>query len=187
VLSSVDEAIRLLEKRGAVIKEISFPGTEELADYREAHQTVLLGGAYTVHEKDIREHADLIAPEVIERMKDGNGTVPNFIRALHARPRFRKLVRELMDPVDIIMMPTLPITATNIDAREVTIAGREFPVYEAYTRFTWINNFTGFPALSMPCGTDNGLPVGIQLIGHEWAEDDVYWFAAELERALQKN
>jgi aspartyl-tRNA(Asn)/glutamyl-tRNA(Gln) amidotransferase subunit A len=185
VLSAVTEAIRALEKCGAVIKEITFPKAEELEGYRKAHQTVLLSGAYTVHERDIMEHSDLIAPEILERMKRGNGTVPDFIRSLYARPRFKELVRKLMDPIDIVMMPTLPITATDIDAQEVTIAGRKSPIYEPYTRFTWIGNFTGFPALSLPCGMDNGLPVGVQFIGHEWAEDVIYWAAAKLEETLR--
>jgi len=182
VLSAVTGAVRALEKRGAIIKEIEFPGPEEMAMYRKAHQTVLLGNAYTVHEKDIAEHPELIAKDVLERLRTGgNIPVADFVRSLHMRPRFKEIFRTLMRNLDIIMMPTVPITATDLDAREMILNGQTTSVYEPGTRFVWISNFTGFPALSMPCGMEDGLPIGVQLIGPEWAEDNIYRFAAELE------
>ena len=184
VLAAVTDAIKALEKRGAIIKEIEFPGPEELAMYRKAHQTVLLGNAYTVHEKDVAEAPELITKEVLDRLGTGNIPVTDFIRSLYIRPRFKEIFRKLMRDLDIIMMPALPVTATDLDAREVMIDGQMVSVYEAFTRFVWISNFSGFPALSMPCGREDGLPVGVQLIGAEWAEDTIYRFAAELERAL---
>ena len=184
VLAAVTDAIKALEKRGAVIKEIEFPGPEELAMYRKAHQTVLLGNAYTVHEKDIAESSELIAKDVLERLKTGNVPVTDFVRSLRLQPRFKEIFRKLMCNLDIIMMPTLSITATDIDAREVMIEGHKTPIYDPYTRFCWMSNFTGFPALSMPCGKEEGLPIGVQLIGAEWDEDNMYRFAAELEKSL---
>jgi amidase len=43
---------------------------------------------------------------------------------------------------------------------------------------------TGHPAASVPAGfTDGGLPVGLQVVGHRYAETDVLAVAAALERA----
>jgi aspartyl-tRNA(Asn)/glutamyl-tRNA(Gln) amidotransferase subunit A len=184
VLSLVSETIRILEKQGAAIREITFPGGDEYEEYRKAHSTMLETGAYTVHEKDIREHPEMIAPEILDRMRQGNIPAPVFVRSTHARLRFRRLVQYLMKGIDIIMMPSLPNIAVDIGTQELTVCGKKTTIREASTRFTWQGNFLGFPALSLPCGTVDKLPAGVQIIGHEWDEENVYRFAAELEKAL---
>ena len=184
VLEAVTHAIRVLEKRGAIIKEIEFPSPDEMAMYRKAHQTVLLGNAYAVHEKDIADHPELIFKEIIDRIDGGKGSLADFVRSMHLRPRFKRVFRTLMRDIDVMMMPTTAITATDIDLREVAIEGQKTHVFEPLSRFVWTSNFTGFPSLSMNCGMDDGLPVGIQIIGAEWAEDNIYRFAAELEKTL---
>jgi aspartyl-tRNA(Asn)/glutamyl-tRNA(Gln) amidotransferase subunit A len=47
---------------------------------------------------------------------------------------------------------------------------------------TFVFNLTGHPAASVPAGVVDGLPVGIQLVGHRHAERDVIAAAAALER-----
>jgi aspartyl-tRNA(Asn)/glutamyl-tRNA(Gln) amidotransferase subunit A len=45
-------------------------------------------------------------------------------------------------------------------------------------------NFTGLPAISLPCGwTDENLPVGLQLIGNAWAEEQLLVIAQLFEQA----
>lgn len=40
---------------------------------------------------------------------------------------------------------------------------------------------TGHPAMSIPCGMSNGLPVGCRLVGKHWAESTIYQTAAAFE------
>jgi Asp-tRNA(Asn)/Glu-tRNA(Gln) amidotransferase A subunit family amidase len=47
---------------------------------------------------------------------------------------------------------------------------------------TFVFNLTGHPAASVPAGLVEGLPVGIQIVGHRHAEADVIAAAAALER-----
>ena len=42
---------------------------------------------------------------------------------------------------------------------------------------------TGHPAMSIPCGMSNGLPVGMMLVGRHWHESTIYQAAAAFERA----
>jgi aspartyl-tRNA(Asn)/glutamyl-tRNA(Gln) amidotransferase subunit A len=52
------------------------------------------------------------------------------------------------------------------------------------TRLTGPTNLTGFPSLSIPCGsTAYGLPVGVQLIGRPFDEATLYRFAHAYEMA----
>ena len=52
------------------------------------------------------------------------------------------------------------------------------------TRLTAPFNFTGLPALSLPCGvTQDGLPIGLQVVGAPWAERRVLRVGRAYERA----
>ena len=54
------------------------------------------------------------------------------------------------------------------------------------TANTRVANLTGQPALTIPLGTSEGLPVGLQLIGHRYADRELFGIAARLEQALAK-
>lgn len=89
---------------------------------------------------------------------------------------------------DLLITPTMPMTAyrhpgdvggpTEVDGKEV-----EFPFYYPF-RFTMAFNHTGHPAITLPCGFDeDGLPVGLQIVGNHHDEASVLRAAAAFERA----
>ena len=85
----------------------------------------------------------------------------------------------------MLLTPTLPITATEIGQREVSIGDYEESVRFALTRFTGPTDLTGHPSLSVPCGlTGSGLPVGMQLIGRRFDEATLYRFGYAYEEAM---
>jgi amidase len=83
---------------------------------------------------------------------------------------------------DLLLTPTLPLTATPLPAPGA-------PVEEIITRaFEMLPNtcpfdITGHPAMSIPCGMVEGLPVGMQLIGKKWDEATIYRAAYAFEQA----
>jgi aspartyl-tRNA(Asn)/glutamyl-tRNA(Gln) amidotransferase subunit A len=94
------------------------------------------------------------------------------VRALIAED-FR---RAFASGVDAIFTPTTPAPAFRLG---------EFTSdpYEMYLSdvFTVTANLAGLPALSLPIGEVDGLPVGGQLIGRHWAEGEIVRIAAALE------
>jgi aspartyl-tRNA(Asn)/glutamyl-tRNA(Gln) amidotransferase subunit A len=46
------------------------------------------------------------------------------------------------------------------------------------------SNMAGLPSMSLPCGLSDGLPVGLQLIGPQFAENTLFRIAHALERGL---
>lgn len=81
---------------------------------------------------------------------------------------------------DLLLMPTLPMVATPLppaDAPLALIAQRAFEMLPN----TCPTDVTGHPAMSLPCGLVDGLPVGAMLIGPRWGESAIYAAAAAFE------
>jgi aspartyl-tRNA(Asn)/glutamyl-tRNA(Gln) amidotransferase subunit A len=86
---------------------------------------------------------------------------------------------------DAFVLPSIPISLPKAGTTMVEIAGRVLPVPAAVTRLTSPFNFSGLPAISLPCGTDrNGLPVGLQLVGRPGADATVLAAARWCEQVL---
>ena len=113
-------------------------------------------------------------------------TLPQFFKAVEARRKFVAAAFALFDSVDLLVMPTMPIVAFDA-AAEVPQGGEaSAPLpWITWTPYTYPFNLSGQPAISLPCGmSENGLPVGLQVVG-SWGEDElVLDFAQRAESAL---
>src|SRR5262249_8542955 len=82
---------------------------------------------------------------------------------------------------DLLLMPTLPMKATPLPPAD---APRELYIQRAFEMIANTAPFdaTGHPAMSVPCGLSDGLPVGTMLIGRHFDEGTIYRAAAAFER-----
>jgi amidase len=83
---------------------------------------------------------------------------------------------------DLLVMPTLPLKATPLPPPD---APRELYVQRAFEMIANTAPFdaTGHPALSVPCGQSDGLPIGLMLIAKHWEESTIYRAAHAFEQA----
>jgi aspartyl-tRNA(Asn)/glutamyl-tRNA(Gln) amidotransferase subunit A len=176
------EVIEVFRASGAGMREVEIP---HLWETLKAQRLTLAADAYAVHEERLRSEPERFDGEVRERLMDGE----RLKAYRYANAQQRKLgangeFGRALEGVDVLLTPTVPITATLVDQREVDIGGYEESVRSAVTRLTGPTNFTGFPSLSIPCGsTASGLPVGVQLIGRPFDEATLYRFAHAYETA----
>ena len=93
---------------------------------------------------------------------------------------------EALSQVDLLVMPTLPMKATPLPAADASIE-------EGVARgLEMINNtapfdVTGHPAMTVPCGLSDGLPVGMMLVGRKWDETTVLRAAHAFEQTGKYN
>lgn len=101
-----------------------------------------------------------------------------YLRAQKVRDRIREDFRAAFGAVDLVATPTSPTVAFELGARTAD----PLSMYLADV-FTLPASLAGLPALSLPCGTSDGLPVGLQLVGRA-LEDDALIAAARAIEAL---
>ncbi|MGN9907150.1 Asp-tRNA(Asn)/Glu-tRNA(Gln) amidotransferase subunit GatA [Phytohabitans sp. LJ34] len=83
------------------------------------------------------------------------------------------------EQVDVLVSPTTPFVA-------FPLGSRTSDPYQMYLAdlFTIPTNLYGGPAISVPCGLSEGLPVGFQIMAPTLADDRMYRVAAALESAV---
>jgi aspartyl-tRNA(Asn)/glutamyl-tRNA(Gln) amidotransferase subunit A len=136
----------------------------------------------------IRRHGDVMDPGLTRLLPLAERySLADYYRALEARREFNARLFGVLREWDLLLMPTMPVTAFAAEA-EVPPGGEigaALP-WITWTPYTYPFNITGQPAITVPCGlTDGGLPVGLQIVG-PWAHDArVLDFAQACERALE--
>ncbi len=178
----VRDAIEVLAELGAEVREVALPFA---ADAVKSWTTMALAEAYAVHEEHVKEHPGEMGPEVEARLLLGRDiSARDYLKARDHRDEVRLLMADLMGGFDALVMPTSPIPAVSLETGTVESRGREVDGAAELARLTRLAVFTGQPAISLPCGfTESGLPVGLQLIGKWFEEDELLKIADAYEGA----
>jgi amidase len=112
---------------------------------------------------------------------------PQHALAIMQLQRVARDVIAFWNDVDVLLTPTLAVPPVPIGwTFEDTDGSPElaFARQVLFTPFTAVINVTGQPAMSVPLHwSDDGLPIGVQLIGKPFAEATLFRLAAQLEQA----
>jgi aspartyl-tRNA(Asn)/glutamyl-tRNA(Gln) amidotransferase subunit A len=140
-------------------------------------------GVGTRLKKALAEQRDLIDPAVAGVL-DGalDQTIDAYYERVFGRYEFREKVRQFFEKYDLLMTPTAPVTAFEL-GRDVPpeLEGANIVSWIAYT---YPVNLCGLPAASVPCGfSQEGLPVGLHIVGSALGETDILRAAAAFEEA----
>jgi amidase len=105
-----------------------------------------------------------------------------YAKAQNLRRRVRAAYDAALMAHDLLLMPTVPMKATPIPGKGATPQEITRRSWEP-TRNTCPFNVTGHPAISLPCGMEDGRPVGLMLVGRHYAEETIYRAAGAFERS----
>jgi len=203
--AKVKSAAGLLQKLGAAVEELSLPmhriGKDIWAPVAlEGLQAQMMNGngmgfnwkgQYTVSLLDAhaawRERANDLSDSLKISMFIGEYFIRHYRGRYYAKAqniarRLKAAYDAALAKYDLLLMPTLPIKATPLPPADAPLSlylQRAFEMLANTAPF----DVTGHPAMSLPCGMSDGLPVGLMLIAKQWDESTIYRAAAAFERA----
>jgi amidase len=105
-----------------------------------------------------------------------------YAKAQNLRRRLRAAYDAALAAHDLLLLPTVPMKATPIPGKDASPQEITRRSWEP-TRNTCPFNVTGHPAISVPCGMEDGRPIGMMLVGRHHDEQTIYRAAAAFERS----
>jgi len=109
-------------------------------------------------------------------------TGESLLAAWLGRDAVREEVLLQMRKYPVLICPTAAIPAFHHGEREWQVEGKTVKYLDAWSYCEWFN-LLGFPAAVVPMGySEQGLPIGVQIVGRPWEEEVVLAVAAKLEK-----
>ncbi|MBM6614369.1 Asp-tRNA(Asn)/Glu-tRNA(Gln) amidotransferase subunit GatA [Desemzia sp. RIT804] len=202
VKEAVLKAIETYKELGAIIETVSLPHSKYgIAAYyiissSEASSNLQRfdGVRYGYRAKDVESLEELyvktrtegFGPEVKRRIMLGTFSLSSgfydahFKQAAKARTLIRQDFENVFKEYDLILGPTTTTTAYGIGEQV------DDPIAMYLSDILTVPvNLAGVPAISIPCGFSEGMPVGLQLIGNHFDEQTIYRAAYAFEQATE--
>jgi aspartyl-tRNA(Asn)/glutamyl-tRNA(Gln) amidotransferase subunit A len=182
VVAAVQAVARRAGELGVNVTPVRVPDIDAL---NTAGLVILLSEAGAVHQANLHRRSDF-GTDVLALLDQGS-LVPavDYVNAQRQRKSILDQFHRLFQDIDCLFTPSTPITAPRIGQTEILLDGAKHDTRMLTTRFARGVNVLGFPALSMPCGVSNeGLPIGLQMIGRPFEENLVLMLGEALERSL---
>lgn len=200
VKTAVIEALKTLEKLGATWEEVSLPHSEygvasyyilasseassNLARFDGVRYGYRTENANSLEELYKKTRSEGFGDEVKRRIMLGTYSLSSgyydayYKKAQQARTLIKQDFEKVFENYDVIIGPSTPTTAFDIDGM----------IHDPITMYqndllTIPINLAGLPAISVPCGLSEGLPVGLQIIGNHFKEGQIYQVAHAFEQA----
>ena len=127
--------------------------------------------ATAFHLKWLDSVPELYGEDVRTLMEKGRDIrAVDYVNAVNSRPSLMQRFATSMASLDLIAVPTTCATAPKVGETVTKVGGKEIETYIALNSLTLPFNMVGFPAISVPAGHAQGLPVGVQLVARPFEE-----------------
>ena len=167
-----EKACQLLKELGHTITEVEVPSLSRGISLLAA---IYGPEAARIHSKKLQEEPTLFGEEARRNLERG-ASRPHG-KYLHALDSVSELTRDIevcMEDVDLLVSPTTPFPAQPFGS----------PKPHLYLSYTCPFNLTGQPAITVPMGFSDDLPVGLQIIGRKNDDMSVLGAASSFEKSF---
>jgi aspartyl-tRNA(Asn)/glutamyl-tRNA(Gln) amidotransferase subunit A len=200
VKAAIDAALEILRREGAEIVDVSLPHTDyglaayyiiapaecssNLARFDGVRFGVSEEDAPNITEEYMRVRRKGFGGEVRRRIMLGTYALSTgyydayYLKAQKVRTLIKRDFDAAFQKCDAIVSATSPTVAFPIGSRTQD----PLSMYLCDV-LTLGGNLAGLPGISVPCGTSDGLPVGLQVLGPQWGENLVFRVARAYEQA----
>ena len=177
VRKKVKEAAQALEDLGAAVRPVSLPSDQDML---AVNLLISYPEGAALHLPTLSSRPGDYGPDVRRGLEQALGlTAGEYLAALGLRGPMCRQVDLAMGDLHALVLPSTPLTAPRMGEKLVSWEdGSQEEVNDALGRFTAPFNVTGQPALSVPAGLWQGLPVGLQLVSRPLREEILLWIGA---------
>ncbi|MEJ6583378.1 MAG: Asp-tRNA(Asn)/Glu-tRNA(Gln) amidotransferase subunit GatA [Crocinitomicaceae bacterium] len=201
VKGTLDKTIEALKAAGHTVEFVSFPYLEymvptyyvlttaeassNLSRFDGVHFGHRSESAKGVEETYKKSRSEGFGPEVQRRIMAGTFVLSHgfydayYTKGQKVRRVLQNKTNEIFEEFDMILLPTTPTPAFDLNALKDPISMYLQDIYTVHA------NLTGNPAISLPIGKhSNGLPFGIQVIADHFKEKEMFEFSNVLEKII---
>ena len=155
-----------------------------LDDAHVASIVISASEAVAFHDQFLKSKPEAYGPLVRQRLEAAyTWTALDLLRAQTTLRAVTAAFSSLFENVDCLVGAVLPVSPPRIGETTVVVNGKDISVVDAFTRLNAPQNMAGIPALSVPCGTADKLPVALQIIGASGNDETVLRLGAAFQRA----
>ena len=203
VKDAVMKAVHYYESKGAVVEEFDMPIVDyaiptyyiiacaEACSNLSRYDGIKYGyrpeGIEDLTSVYIKSRSEGFGLEVKRRIMLGNFVLSSgyfdayYNKALQAKSLIKKAFDAAFEKYDVIIGPVAPTTALEIGKS----LSDPLKMYLGDI-CTVLVNIVGLPAISVPCGESEGLPVGMQIIGKPYDEEKILGFAWNYQSGVKE-
>ena len=169
-----------LSEAGATVDQIDL----DWDDPYDCWNVFFYGGIAAFLDDKLADQGDLLDPHLRTIVQKGRKLrAVDYVNALFKRNQFWQRARLLFEGYELLITPALAVPPFPLGQNNaIPLPGQE-PRALRWSAFTYPFNLTGQPAVSVPCGwTEEGLPVGLQIVGRRFDDCTVLQAARALEQ-----
>ena len=202
IKETLQSTIDSLKNQGHTVDEVSFPyldymvptyyvlttaeASSNLSRFDGVHYGYRSEKANGVEETYKKSRSEAFGPEVQRRIMTGTFVLSHgyydayYTKGQKVRRVLQDKTNDILKEYDVILLPTTPTTAFELNAVNDPIAMYLQDIYTVHA------NLTGNPAISIPIGNhSNGLPFGIQVIANHFEEKKMLNFSRIIEKTVK--
>ena len=184
VTSTLDAQRDTFKALGCIVED----GEPDFSDADEVFKTIRAWSFAVKFAPMLDEHRDQLKEAIIWNTEMGLKLSALQIGQAEAkRTALYHRVREFMQTYDFMIFPVSQVPPFDITQEYVTeINGVQIPNYIDWMKSCYYISSLGLPAISVPCGfTEDGLPVGVQIVGRHQDDFGVLQLAHAFEQATE--
>ena len=181
VIEVTSEAAGTFEQMGCSVDESNLTFDSPVDPWRVFFVT----NAYAAYGHLLESHNDDLTWYARESIEGGKAiTGADYARALGQRNTMRAQMADLFENFDLLLSPTMPVTAFPVGQYAGEIGGKEVSPVWGFIALTHPVNTVGHPAATVPCVfSADGMPIGLHIIGRRGDEETVIAASAAFEQA----
>jgi aspartyl-tRNA(Asn)/glutamyl-tRNA(Gln) amidotransferase subunit A len=183
ILDAFEASLAILRDLGAEIETIEFPDASGINPHRRA-----IGDAelFHFHAERFASKPDWFGETLRERLETAQAAdLAGYLEGQRYRTETQRKLADALTPYDALLSPGYPCLAAPVETTMATVNGKEVQFIGLARNLLGVQNFVGFPALSVPNGFDPdlSLPIGLQITTLPGQEAAAYRIGRAYENA----